>query len=410
MAAAGRSVTAETAVAHRGSWRWPALAMFAVGYGANQFVPLLAVYRRTLELSDAEATAVFGVYALGLIPGLLAGGRASDVHGRRKLMIGFSALSLVATAVLITGQWGVAGLYAGRFLTGIVSGTVFSIGTAWIKELSEAAAPQAGARRAALALTAGFGAGPLVAGVLAQWAPAPELLSYLVHLVLAAAALVLLPRAPETRPAGARPARRAPLLPASAATRRFRGVVVPTGPWVFGSVTLVFTTLPAHALPAGTALDVAYPGLLAAAALVAGAVVQPWGRRLHTALDGHGGAGAPAVGLGVVTAGCLVAAFATVRPGLLAAAAAALVLGAGYGLCLVVGLAEVQQLAGPDELGAAVALFYSLAYAGLAVPYLVALASPAAGTGNALLGVAGVVALTIAAVLVNGRSRSSSGC
>jgi len=49
-----------------GQWRWPALTMFTVGYGANQFVPLLAVYRRTLALTDTQATAVFGVYALGL--------------------------------------------------------------------------------------------------------------------------------------------------------------------------------------------------------------------------------------------------------------------------------------------------------------------------------------------------------
>jgi len=38
-------------------WRRPALAMFAAGYGANQFVPLLAVYRSDLHLSDAAATA-----------------------------------------------------------------------------------------------------------------------------------------------------------------------------------------------------------------------------------------------------------------------------------------------------------------------------------------------------------------
>ena len=104
-----------------GQWRWPALTMFTVGYGANQFVPLLAVYRRTLGLTDTQATAVFGVYALGLVPGLLVGGRASDRFGRRGLMIAFAALSLLATAVLAGGQWGVGWLYAGRLLTGVVS-------------------------------------------------------------------------------------------------------------------------------------------------------------------------------------------------------------------------------------------------------------------------------------------------
>ncbi len=185
------------------AWYRPALVMFAVGYGANQFVPLLAVYRSTLALSDAQATAIFGVYALGLIPGLLLAGPASDRYGRRPLLLGFGALSLVATGVLITGQWGSAGLYAGRLLTGVVSGGAFSVGTAWVKELSRDAPPGAGARRGALALTAGFAAGPLIAGPLAQWAPGPELLPYLLHLLLAAAALTLLPRAPETVPSPA---------------------------------------------------------------------------------------------------------------------------------------------------------------------------------------------------------------
>jgi len=99
------------------AWYRPALVMFAVGYGANQFVPLLAVYRSRLALSDAQATAIFGVYALGLIPGLLLAGPASDRYGRRPLLLGFAALSLVATGVLITGQWGSAGLYAGRYLS-----------------------------------------------------------------------------------------------------------------------------------------------------------------------------------------------------------------------------------------------------------------------------------------------------
>ncbi len=144
-----------------GQWRWPALTMFTVGYGANQFVPLLALYRSTLALTDTQATAVFGVYALGLIPGLLVGGRASDRFGRRRLMIVFAALSLLATAVLAGGQWGVGWLYAGRLLTGVVSGTVFTIGTAWVKELSDGSDPGLGARRAGVALTAGFGVGPL---------------------------------------------------------------------------------------------------------------------------------------------------------------------------------------------------------------------------------------------------------
>ncbi len=101
-----------------------------------------------------------------------------------------------------------------------------------------------------------------------------------------------------------------------------------------------------------------------------------------------------------MTAGCLAAAEATARPGLLAVIVAALLLGAGYGLCLIVGLREVEQLAAPDELGAVVALFYSLAYSGLAIPYLLALIAPHIGYPPALLGTAGAAALTLLVVLL----------
>jgi len=394
-----------------GQWRWPALTMFTVGYGANQFVPLLAVYRDTLALTDTQATAVFGVYALGLIPGLLVGGRASDRFGRRTLMIVFAALSLLATAVLAGGQWGVGWLYAGRLLTGVVSGTVFTIGTAWVKELSDGSHPGQGARRAGVALTAGFGVGPLVAGVLAQWAPGPLLLPYLVHVLLTVLSLALLPRAPETRTrtgtqtqTGTRePGTRAPLWPGSARTARFRSITMPLAPWVFGSVTVAFTTLPAHGIGAVAGLRVAVPGLLAALALAAGYGVQSAGRRLHAAATARHGDGrlAAVAGLAVVVLGCLASGYATARPGVATAASAAALLGAGYGLCLSTGLREVEETAAPDELGAVVSIFYSLAYAGLLVPYLLAFLAPRVGYPWALTAAATASGLTMVRVLVS---------
>lgn len=393
----------------RGQWRWPALAMFAAGYGANQFVPLLALYRRTLALSDAEATAVFGVYALGLIPGLILGGRVSDARGRRPVMLAFTALSLLATAVLITGQWGAVGLYAGRLLTGVVSGTVFTAGTAWVKELSGDGVSGTGARRAALALTAGFGVGPLVAGPLAQWGPAPQVLPYVVHLALAGTALVMLPRAQETLPGGRQADPPTRLLPPSASSARFRRVVVPVAPWVFGSVTLAFTTLPEHATGPTGVLGVAFPGLLAAGALAAGVISQPLGRRLHEAGTARGGTTAAMTGLGIVAAGCVAAAFATALPGAAAASVAALLLGAGYGICLIVGLREVEDIAAPGELGAVIALFYSLAYSGLAIPYVLALLAPLTGYPEALLFTAAAAALTMATIFLAVRARSRTG-
>jgi len=176
------------------------------------------------------------------------------------------------------------------------------------------------------------------------------------------------------------------------------------------SVTLVFTTLPAHGVGRVGGLTVAFPGALAALALGAGIAVQPLGRRLVSAPVTRGGTAAGATGLGLVTAGCAAAAVATAHPGVVPAIAAATLLGAGYGLCMLWGLREVEQLAPPGELGGLVALFYSLAYSGLAFPYLLALAAPHLGYPLALLLTGLGAALTMLVVRVQGRRHPVIAC
>jgi hypothetical protein len=58
------------------AWVRIAFAMFAVGWGANQFSPMLIVYRHELGLGAGAVAALFLVYALTLIPGLLIGDRS----------------------------------------------------------------------------------------------------------------------------------------------------------------------------------------------------------------------------------------------------------------------------------------------------------------------------------------------
>jgi len=126
---------------------------------------------------------------------------------------------------------------------------------------------------------------------------------------------------------------------------------------------------------------------------------------LHAAVGTSLGA---AAALGVVAVGCAAAALSAAQPGVPAVTVAAVLLGAGYGLCLIIGLREVEQLAGPDELGATVAVFYCLAYSGLAVPFLLALAAPYGGYPSGLLATAGIVAVTATGLLAT-RPQGSTG-
>ena len=228
-----------------GSWVKIAFAMFAVGWGANQFSPMLIVYRHELRLGAGVVAGLFLVYALTLIPGLLIGGPASDRFGRRPVVLPFVVLSPLATLLLVLGPRSLALICAGRALAGLCSGVVFGSATAWVQELSYGAGQSA--RRAALALTAGFGLGPAAAAVLAQWAPDPLVLPYLPHLVIGVVAAITIWRAPggaspAREPAGAREPVRWP--PTAVRTRRFWLAVAPASPMVFGSVSLAMVVLP----------------------------------------------------------------------------------------------------------------------------------------------------------------------
>lgn len=383
------------------AWRRAAFAMFAVGWASNHFVPLLPVYRRALGLSDASLTAIFAVYALGLAPGLLLGGPASDRYGRRPLMLIFTGLSLVATGVLITGVWGPAALFVGRFLTGVVSGVVFAVGTAWVKELSTHAGPGTGARRAAISLSGGFGSGPLGSGILAQWAPRPEIVPYLVPLLLAGIALLALLGTPETmehRTMGEKLAN--PFRVPARARPRFGHIVLPMAPWVFGSIGTVFAIMPALVHTAGLASIIA--GVLAAVTLTSGIVIQPVARRL----DGTGAANGAVIGLLTIVLGYVTVAVVANTGSLAVAFLAAVVLGAGYGICLVSGLLEVERLAHPEDLAGLVAIYYTLAYFGLAVPYVISLIAPVAGVVAGVLVASGLAVASAAEIWWYGRGRA----
>src|ERR1700760_1249869 len=133
------------------AWMRIAFAMFAVGWGANQFAPMLIVYRHELTLTAGEVAGLFLVYALTLIPGLLIGGPASDRFGRRPVVWPFVALSPVATLLFVLGPRSLIMLAAGRAVAGLCSGVVFGSATAWVQEVSPRAGTDEGtsARRSA---------------------------------------------------------------------------------------------------------------------------------------------------------------------------------------------------------------------------------------------------------------------
>ena len=127
-------------------WRRAVLVLFAVAAGTNVPTPLLLVYKVQLGLSAETLTALFGVYAAGLVPSLLVAGPLSDRIGRRGVVLPFVAMSALASLLFVVAAHSLPLLFLARFLQGVVSGAVFSVGSAWIGELSPG--DGSGARRA----------------------------------------------------------------------------------------------------------------------------------------------------------------------------------------------------------------------------------------------------------------------
>lgn len=371
-------------------WRSVWLALFVVAFGAGVPVPLFLVYREDLGLSTTTITLAFGVYALGLIPTVFLSGSASDRHGRRRLVLPFVALSAIASLVLMAADATTVALFVGRFLQGMASGVVFGVGSAWLQELSRNDGHGRAGRRATSALSAGFALGPLVAGVLAAWAPAPLILPYVVQIAMSAIAIARVSTALDGSPLGDRQ----PLVNLGVprdARRQFLVVVVPLALWVFTLPSTAINALPVMVSGDDAGISssrVAFAGLVAATTMLAGAFVQPLGR--------HSVRRAATVGLGAGAAGLALGIAAVSLPSWLLLLPVGSLLGGAYGLCLAAGLTEVDTIADPPSRGALTATFYALTYLGLGAPFVVTELSAAVGATAALTATAVLAAATAA--------------
>jgi hypothetical protein len=377
-------------------WAGAAAGLFTVAWGANQFASMLVAYHQQRGLTPAVNDALFGIYAVPLMAALLLCGPAGDRWGRVRVVRPAVVLSILATVALMAGSESTALLFVGRFAAGASSGAIFAVGTVWVRELSAAAAPgigeHAGPRRAATALSLGFGLGPLATGIIAQWSPLPLVVAYVPHLVITLLAMPAVWRAPETAPpAAGGPGLLARLRIHGVGSPRFLTVVAPAAPWVFAAPAIAIAVLPTLVSDRTHGLSLLFSGVTAGLTLAAGVAVQPLARRL----DALSGLAATTAALGMSAAGMAVAAVAAALTNPWLVLAAGLILGTGYGLGLVSGLLETHRLAGPGQAAGLTAVYYILTYVGFGLPLLLAVLNRFASYPVLLGALAALAAVTI---------------
>ncbi|TQF01253.1 MFS transporter [Kitasatospora acidiphila] len=341
-----------------------AAAAFAVCMaGTTLPTPLYGLYQQQIGFSELMVTVVFAVYAFGVIGVLLLVGNASDSVGRRPVLLCGLALA-AGSAVAFLAEQGLPLLWVGRLLSGFSAGLFTGTATAYVLEL----APPGQRARAGFVATAanmgGLGCGPLLSGLLAEYAPGPLVLPFVVHLVLLAASFTVLWFLPETVP-GARPLRTArpqwPALPPEV-----RGVFVPAGVAAFAGFSLlgVFTSVSPAFL--AQSLDVhnhAVVGLIVFAAFFASTLGQLLVPRLGTAR-------AVPLGCLVLIAGLALLAASLTWTTLPPLVLSALVGGAGQGMGLRGAVGEVAAAARAEHRGGALSALFVVAYFGISIPVI----------------------------------------
>ncbi|MEU8517606.1 MFS transporter [Kitasatospora sp. NPDC048722] len=370
----------------------PAAFAFAVCMaGTTLPTPLYGLYQERIGFSELTVTVVFAVYAFGVISVLLLVGNVSDTVGRRPVLLcglGFAACS----AVVFLAADSVGLLCLGRLLSGLSAGLFTGTATAYVLEL----APARHRGRAGFAATAanmgGLGCGPLLSGLLSQYAPWPLVLPFVVHLVLLAVSFALVLTLPETV-AGTRPLRTARPQRAEL-TPEVRRVFVPAGIAAFAGFSLlgVFTSVS----PAFLAEDLdvhnrAVVGLVVFAAFLASTLGQLLVPRLGTAR-------AIPLGCLVLIAGLALLAGSLAWAVLALLVLAALVGGAGQGMGLRGAVGEVAAASPAEHRGGALSALFVVAYFGISVPVIgIGLLTGPLGLAEAGLVFAACMALLAAA-------------
>lgn len=346
--------------------------LFAVGFGTNVATPLFLIYEDRLGLSTWTLTALFAIYPIGLAPALVFSGPASDVLGRRIVILPGVALSGTASLVMMFGGGAVGMLYLGRFLLGVVSGIVFVVASAWTQEVGTNN-PMLTTRQITAVMFVGFGAGPVVAALIGQWGPAPLVIPYLLHISLIVVGLWLITGAPETVTRDASRKIRPNLGMPKGTGRDFALVIAPTAFGVFGMPSLVFGLFPVLLKPAMPGIAVLISGVLG--------FMVTWSTLPAQALVGRIGPyrGAPlALASGATGTALGAIAFATDTWGLVIGAA--VLMGAASGFAMTSGLRFVDIICRPEDRGALTGSFYAVAYAGMMNPLLVSTVNKAVGS------------------------------
>jgi MFS family permease len=335
-----------------------AYAFAAIMVGTTLPTPMYALYAEHMHFAVLTTTVIYATYAGGVLFALLAFGRWSDAIGRRPVLLSGVVFALSSAVVFLVAD-SVPLLLTGRVLSGLSAGIFTGTATAAV---IEAAPPNWRTKAAVVATVAnigGLGIGPLLAGLLVEYAPQPLHLSFIVHIVLAllAGAAVLIVR--ETSERTGRLGVQRLSVPVEVRTVF---VIAALAAFAGFAVTGLFTAVAPSFLANVVGIDNhAVAGLAACSIFAASAVAQVAARSMDPQR-------AVAVGCAILVVGMVILAVALQVSSLAGLIVAAVVSGIGQGISFSRGLAAVSELTPPDRRAEVSSTYFVVAYVAISLP------------------------------------------
>jgi MFS family permease len=380
-----------------------AYAFAAVMLGTTLPTPIYALYAERMHFAVLTTTVIYATYAGGVLFALLVFGRWSDAVGRRPILAAGLVAALASAAVFLVAD-SVPLLLVGRVLSGLSAGLFTGTATAAV---IEAAPPKWRGRAAAVATVAnigGLGAGPLLAGVLVEYAPSPLHLTFIVHIALMVLAAIAILVVPETSPRTGRIGFQRVSVPSEVRTVF---VIAAIAAFAGFAVSGLFTAVAPSFLSQVVGIeDHLVAGLVVCLIFASSALAQ-------LGANGIKPERAIAIGCALLVVGTAILAAALHFSSLAGLLAAAVVSGIGQGISFSRGLAAVAAKTPPERRAEVSSTYFVVAYVALSVPVVSEgiaaqyLGLRTAGVGFAIA-VGVLAALCLAAILVQERRTATA--
>jgi MFS family permease len=356
--------------------------------------PLYVLYQARDHFSTFMITVIFAAYAAGVVASLFL----ADWVGRRRMVL-IAVATNMASGILFLVWPATAGLIVARVISGVSIGMLTATATAYLSELHAAARPGTGRTRSEIVSTAanlgGIGLGPLIAGLLAQYAGHALVIPYLVSEALMLAGALALIVAPETATVlrgEQRPAYRPQRVSVPDADRPLFIATAAAGGAVFALFGLFTSVTPSLLADLLHNDSHAVAGAVAFAVFGASALAQiVFGRVSRRSQVG--------IGLVAVLAGLALVTASVWLPSFWLLLAGGIVAGAGAGAAFRGLVATVLSITPAEVRGEGLAGLFLGSYVGLAVPVVgVGVATLWVSMQVAVLGLAVVLAAVLLAV------------